>query len=87
MPDIVKLPKTLDLAAEFPPVATADWEKTIVDDLKGADYAKKLIWKAEGLDIRPYHRKEDLPPTLPRHWPATPWEIRTVPPPATEPPT
>ena len=42
MPDIVKLPKTLDLAAEFPPVATADWEKTIVDDLKGADYAKKL---------------------------------------------
>jgi methylmalonyl-CoA mutase len=81
MPDIVKLPKTLDLAAEFPPVATADWEKTIVEDLKGADYAKKLIWKAEGLDIRPYHRKEDLPPALPRHWPATPWEIRTEPPP------
>lgn len=49
------------LFAEFPPVATEAWEAVIADDLKGADYAKKLIWKTdEGLTIRPYYRAEDL---------------------------
>ena len=46
---------------EFPPVSTEEWEKIILQDLKGGDYEKKLIWKTEdGLKVRPYYRAEDL---------------------------
>jgi len=49
------------LFGEFPPVDTVSWEKQIHEDLKGADYEKKLLWKAaEGFTMRPYYRKEDL---------------------------
>jgi methylmalonyl-CoA mutase len=49
------------LFKEFPPVSTQQWEEKIHEDLKGADYEKKLIWKTiEGLKIRPYYRAEDL---------------------------
>jgi len=49
------------LFSEFPPVTTSEWETKIFDDLKGADYEKKLIWKTdEGFDVRPYYRAEDL---------------------------
>lgn len=51
----------LKLFAEFPPVSTEAWEEKIQQDLKGADYEKKLIWKPfEGLKVRPYYRMEDL---------------------------
>ncbi len=49
------------LFPEFPPVSTAAWEAKILEDLKGADYAKKLIRRTdEGFDLRPYYRQEDL---------------------------
>src|SRR5579862_4013097 len=49
------------LLEEFPPVKTPTWEATILRDLKGADYEKKLIWHTEeGLAIKPYYRAEDL---------------------------
>ncbi|HPT13927.1 MAG TPA: methylmalonyl-CoA mutase family protein [Bacteroidales bacterium] len=49
------------LFSEFPPVSTAEWEAKIIEDLKGADYQKKLIWKTpEGIDVKPYYRAEDL---------------------------
>src|ERR1035438_8765384 len=49
------------LLQEFPPVSTESWEEVIHRDLKGADYAKKLIWQtAEGLAVRPYYRAEDI---------------------------
>ena len=49
------------LFTEFPPVTTEQWEEVINADLKGADYQKKLIWRtAEGFDVRPYYRAEDL---------------------------
>ncbi len=49
------------LFSEFPPVSTADWEAMIEKDLKGADYAKKLIWKTgQGFNAKPYYREEDL---------------------------
>lgn len=49
------------LFQEFPPVSTDAWEAKILEDLKGADYEKKLIWKtAEGFSIKPYYRAEDL---------------------------
>ncbi len=44
----------------FPPVSTSEWEARITDDLKGADYQKKLIWKtSEGFEVKPYYRDED----------------------------
>jgi len=50
-----------NLLHEFPPVTTASWEAVIAKDLKGADYAKKLIWQTEeGLAVKPYYRAEDL---------------------------
>ena len=49
------------LFAEFPPVSTEQWEAVITTDLKGADYERKLVWKtAEGFNLRPYYRAEDL---------------------------
>ncbi len=49
------------LFTEFPEVTTAAWEEVINKDLKGADYARKLVWRsAEGFNVRPYYRAEDL---------------------------
>ena len=49
------------LLHEFPPVTTDEWEAAIQRDLKGADYASRLIWHAEeGLDVKPYYRAEYL---------------------------
>ena len=47
--------------SEFPPVTTETWEHAIHEDLKGADYAEKLIWRSpEGIDVKPYYRAEDI---------------------------
>jgi methylmalonyl-CoA mutase len=49
------------LFTEFPPVSTEAWEAKIFEDLKGADYDKKLIWKTpEGFSAKPYYREDDL---------------------------
>ena len=49
------------LFEEFPPISTEQWEAVIAKDLKGADYNKKLVWKtAEGFNVKPYYRAEDL---------------------------
>ena len=49
------------LFEEFPPVSTEEWEAVIEKDLKGADYNKKLVWRtAEGFNVRPYYRAENL---------------------------
>ncbi|MBR4851050.1 MAG: methylmalonyl-CoA mutase small subunit, partial [Tidjanibacter sp.] len=49
------------LFEEFPEVSTEAWEAVITTDLKGADYQKKLVWRtAEGFNVRPYYRAEDL---------------------------
>ena len=49
------------LLEEFPPITTAEWEAAIARDLKGADYAKKLMWRTdEGIAVKPYYRAEDL---------------------------
>ena len=45
----------------FPPVTTEQWEAAITTDLKGADYERKLVWRtAEGFNVRPYYRAENL---------------------------
>lgn len=49
------------LFSEFPPISTKEWESLIQQDLKGADYDKKLVWKTmEGFSVRPYYRAEDI---------------------------
>ncbi|MBN2348392.1 MAG: acyl-CoA mutase large subunit family protein [Bacteroidales bacterium] len=49
------------LFSEFPAVSTEEWESIILNDLRGADYEKKLVWETiEGIRVRPYYRKEDL---------------------------
>jgi methylmalonyl-CoA mutase len=58
MPDAEK---KLNIAAEFPPVSTEEWEAVIAKDLKGADYEKKLVWRTEeGFSVKPYYRGEHL---------------------------
>ena len=52
----------MNLFEEFPPVSTEQWEAKILEDLKGADYEKKLIWSTyEGIKIKPYYRSEHVP--------------------------
>jgi methylmalonyl-CoA mutase len=49
------------LLDEFPAVSTQTWEDVIHKDLKGADYAKRLIWQTpEGIAAKPYYRSEDV---------------------------
>src|SRR5690349_5080665 len=61
MPDGTTGTEILTLGTEFPPVPTSEWEAAIRKDLKGADYKKKLLWRTEeGLQLRPYYRREDL---------------------------
>ncbi len=49
------------LFAEFPSVSTEQWMEKIQADLKGASFEKKLVWKtAEGFDLQPFYRAEDL---------------------------
>lgn len=49
------------LFEEFPPVSKEEWEKVITEDLKGANYKKKLRWDTgEGVQPLPFYRREDL---------------------------
>ncbi len=46
---------------DFKPVSTEQWEEKILQDLKGADYEKKLVTKTlDGIRIKPYYREKDL---------------------------
>lgn len=71
------MPAKLELAKEFPPVQTSEWEAAIHADLAGADYQKKLIWRTpENIAVRPYFRKEDLPGTaFPSERSGNDWQI------------
>ncbi len=53
--------KKRKLFEDFPAVPAEQWEEKIRQDLKGADYEKKLVWKTgEGFQVKPYYRAEDL---------------------------
>jgi methylmalonyl-CoA mutase len=81
---------TAKLFSEFPPISTQQWEERINEDLKGADYDKKLVWKTpEGISVKPYYRSEHISAlpnlgTFPGHYPFlrgnktmdNTWEIR-----------
>ena len=67
MSDTTKYEKLFE---DFQPISTEAWEALIHEDLKGADYEKKLVWKTEGLKLKPYYRAEhiqhlNVPKTIP----------------------
>ncbi|HSW67424.1 MAG TPA: methylmalonyl-CoA mutase subunit beta, partial [Bacteroidales bacterium] len=46
---------------DFPPVSPEQWEAKIREDLQGADYEKKLVWKADdGISVQPYYTYESI---------------------------
>lgn len=50
-----------DLFSEFSSNSAQEWIEKITKDLKGADFDKKMISKTlDGLEIKPFYRKEDL---------------------------
>jgi methylmalonyl-CoA mutase len=52
---------TQNFLSEFPPISTEQWERVIRENMKGAEYASKLIWHPEeGLAVKPYYRSNDL---------------------------
>jgi len=54
-------PKKPGFLEDFPAVTTAEWEARIMEDLKGADYRKRLVWKTHhGVEVMPYYRAEHL---------------------------
>ena len=63
------------LFGEFAPVTAESWKEKIVEDLKGADYDKKMIWRTqEGFNVNPFYRKEDIKEyseSLPGEYPYT----------------
>lgn len=49
------------LFTDFPPVTTDQWMGKITEDLKGADFQKKLVWKTnEGFNLNPFYRAENI---------------------------
>ena len=50
----------LRLLDTFPAISTAEWERAIFKDLKGASYEEKLTSRTEeGIELRPYYRRTD----------------------------
>ena len=82
--------KESNLFREFLPISKEQWMEKITQDLKGADFDKKLVWKTyEGFNVQPFYRQEDLEDlkhlnALPGEYPFTRgndtdnnnWEIR-----------
>lgn len=49
------------LFEEFPEVSPEQWEQSIIQDLKGADYEKKLIGETiDGIKIKPFYTADDI---------------------------
>lgn len=54
-------PKRDPLFQEFPVPPLSEWKDAVQEDLKGADFEKKLVWKTmEGVDIQPLYTSSDL---------------------------
>jgi len=50
-----------NLFSEFPSVSKSQWKEKTLEDLKGADFDKKLVWRTlEGFNLQPYYSSEDL---------------------------
>ncbi|GLB49317.1 methylmalonyl-CoA mutase family protein [Neptunitalea lumnitzerae] len=52
--------KELNLLKTFPPVNKEEWVQKATEDLKGADFDRKLVWKTyEGIPVQPFYTAED----------------------------
>lgn len=52
---------TNKLFSEFPPVTKEAWKAKAIEDLKGADFNKKLVWKTDDeFPVLPFYTREDL---------------------------
>ena len=50
-----------NLFSSFSSVSKEKWKSKAIEDLKGGDFDKKLVWKTyEGFDIQPFYTNEDL---------------------------
>ncbi len=50
-----------NLFSEFGPTTKKEWIEKAIEDLKGTDFDKKLVWKTdEGFSVQPFYTKEDL---------------------------
>ncbi len=57
----IKLSEKFEIADEFPIPEFEEWKAKVIEDLKGADYDKKLTTKTyEGIDLKPIYTKSDL---------------------------
>ncbi|MCU7552338.1 methylmalonyl-CoA mutase family protein [Chitinophagaceae bacterium LB-8] len=49
------------LFSEFEPITREQWKAKAIEDLKGADFDKKLVWKTDdGFPIQPFYTEQDL---------------------------
>ena len=49
------------LFSSFAPVSKEEWKARAIEDLKGADFHQKLVWKTDdGFPVYPFYTKEDL---------------------------
>lgn len=49
------------LFSDFAPVTAEQWKAKAIEDLKGADFDKKLVWKTDdGFPVQPFYTGEDL---------------------------
>jgi methylmalonyl-CoA mutase len=49
------------LFEQFPPVTKKEWMDKIHADLKGADFAGRMVWKTiEGFEVKPFYQEEDI---------------------------
>lgn len=46
--------------SEFPPTSRDLWMEKVMEDLRGADFSRKLVWKTqEGFEVDPFYTRED----------------------------
>src|SRR6516165_10770919 len=54
--------KELTVASDFPPVSYDQWRASVVTELKGVPFEKKLVHRSlEGFDIQPLYTANDWP--------------------------
>jgi len=52
--------KELELLKTFPKTSREAWKEKAIQDLKGADFDRKLVWKTyDGIPVQPFYTAED----------------------------
>ncbi len=73
-----------NLFSEFSPLSKKQWKELAIEDLKGADYDKKLVWHTmDQLAIEPYYTWEEVgaasyPDNCVPAQPAVPGRLKTA---------